>query len=61
LGLVLGLVGVLGDLIESLFKRAVAVKDSGGYLPGIGGFLDVFDSLVFAPAVLCFYLAWFHQ
>ena len=60
LGLVLGVVGVLGDLIESLFKRAVDAKDSGGYLPGIGGVLDVFDSLVFAPAVVFFYFSWFH-
>lgn len=60
LGAVLGAVGVLGDLIESLFKRCVDAKDSGGYLPGMGGFLDVFDSLVFAPAVVCFYLTWFH-
>ena len=60
LGLVLGAVGVLGDLIESLFKRVVDAKDAGGYLPGMGGFLDVFDSLVFAPAVVCFYLSWFH-
>ncbi len=60
LGLVLGGVGVLGDLVESLFKRAVNAKDSGGYLPGMGGFLDVFDSLVFGPAVVCFYLSWFH-
>jgi len=60
LGLALGAVGVLGDLIESLFKRAVHAKDSGGYLPGMGGFLDVFDSLVFGPAVMCFYLSWFH-
>lgn len=61
LGVVLGGVGVLGDLIESLFKRAVDAKDSGRYLPGMGGFLDVFDSLVFGPAVVCFYLSWFCQ
>lgn len=59
LGLVLGAVGVLGDLIESMFKRAVNIKDSAGLLPGMGGFLDMFDSLVFTPAVLYFYLAWF--
>ena len=61
LGVVLGGVGVLGDLIESLFKRAVDAKDSGGYLPGMGGFLDVFDSLVFGPAVVCFYFSWFYR
>ncbi|NLL83603.1 MAG: phosphatidate cytidylyltransferase [Lentisphaerae bacterium] len=60
MGLALGGIGVIGDLVESLFKRSVDAKDSGGYLPGMGGFLDVFDSLVFAPALACFYLSWFH-
>ena len=59
LGLVLALVGVLGDLVESMFKRAVNIKDSAGLLPGMGGILDMFDSLIFTPAVLYFYLAWF--
>ena len=59
LGLALGAVGVLGDLVESMFKRAVNIKDSAGLLPGMGGILDMFDSLVFTPAVLYFYLAWF--
>ncbi|MEI7900321.1 MAG: phosphatidate cytidylyltransferase [bacterium] len=59
LGLALALVGVLGDLVESMFKRAVNIKDSAGLLPGMGGILDMFDSLIFAPAVLYFYLTWF--
>jgi len=59
LGLALGLVGVLGDLIESMFKRSANIKDSAGLLPGMGGILDMFDSLTFTPAVLYFYLAWF--
>lgn len=60
LGLLLGGVGVLGDLIESMFKRSVNAKDSAHLLPGgAGGILDMFDSLVFAPAVLYFYLVWF--
>lgn len=59
LGFVLALVGVLGDLVESMFKRATNIKDSGGLLPGMGGILDMFDSLTFSPAVLYFYLAWF--
>lgn len=58
-GFVLGVVGVLGDLVESMFKRAVNIKDSAGLLPGMGGILDMFDSLTFTPAVLYFYLAWF--
>ena len=51
---ILVVVGLLGDLVESRFKRAVEIKDSASLLPGLGGFLDLFDSLVFAPAV--FYL-----
>ncbi|NLF22981.1 MAG: phosphatidate cytidylyltransferase [Lentisphaerae bacterium] len=58
IALALVIVGVLGDLIESMFKRAVQVKDSSGVFPGIGGVLDVVDSLIFAPPVLYFALVW---
>lgn len=51
LGLVVGLVAVLGDLVESKLKRSVAIKDSGTFLPGHGGFLDRFDSLIFVLPV----------
>ncbi len=57
LGLVLGVAGILGDLVESLLKRAATVKDSGGILPGHGGILDRIDSLLLAAPVLY----WYHR
>ncbi|WP_367874405.1 phosphatidate cytidylyltransferase [Luteolibacter sp. Populi] len=58
LSIVLCLLAVVGDLAESVVKRSLSAKDSGHMLPGIGGALDLIDSLCFTAPVLYFYLKW---
>ncbi len=56
LGGLLGILGQLGDLSESLVKRDCQVKDSGALLPGLGGVLDLLDSLLFTSPICYFYI-----
>ena len=56
LGVLLGVGSVIGDLVESLIKREADVKDSGKFFPGIGGVLDLLDSLLFNAPIMYVYL-----
>ncbi len=56
LGVLIGTVGQIGDLSESLMKRFARAKDSGNILPGMGGFLDAIDSILFTAPIFYFHL-----
>ncbi len=56
IGLITTFMAVLGDLVESMFKRSIGVKDSGKFLPGHGGLLDRFDALLMVLPMVYVYL-----
>jgi len=56
LGLVAPVAAILGDLVESLMKRDVRIKDTSRALPGHGGMLDRFDSVLFVAPIVYYYL-----
>jgi phosphatidate cytidylyltransferase len=56
IALIVATIGTFGDLVESMFKRSVGVKDSGNILPGHGGLLDRFDGVFLSLPVVFAYI-----
>jgi len=58
---IIGPCAIFGDLLESLFKRSLEIKDSGNILPGHGGVLDRFDAALFSiPVFYCWDMRYFY-
>jgi len=61
LSLIIAVTGTLGDLVESMLKRSLGIKDSGNILPGHGGLLDRFDAVLLSAPFVFVYLAFFSR
>lgn len=59
IGIITGVFGQIGDLIESLIKRDAGIKDSSGIIPGHGGVFDRFDSILYTAPIILLYLKYF--
>ena len=59
IGAIIVITGIYGDLVESLFKRSIAIKDSGNTIPGHGGFLDRFDGLLLSMPFIATFIKLF--
>jgi phosphatidate cytidylyltransferase len=59
MAMIVVIAGTLGDLVESMIKRSVGVKDSGRFMPGHGGLLDRFDSILLATPIIYFAFQFF--
>jgi phosphatidate cytidylyltransferase len=60
MSLIIIIVGSYGDLVESLLKRSLSIKDSGEAIPGHGGFLDRFDGLLLSTPFIAAFLKMFY-